>query len=388
MRLRFRARAALPALALALALHPPGAHAQRHRRTHPHTDTPPQLPAALDTFVNDYAGLLTPEDRDGIRATLSRVRRETGVQATVLTIGSPRDYPAGDMALEPFATRVFNAWGVGDSLRSNGILVLVALHERAVRVELGSSYPPGMEGRMREVVDGTILPRFREGDYSAGIREGVDSVLAATAVTEPVRTAAGVVHDPPEGVASPAVVGILAAVLIAAAGIAFTMWSAERPDCRYCTGCGGKMRPLPEPARTEALSAGQKKEEEIGSVAHTVWGCACGRHETTSAVRDDRWTACPECAARTLAISRRVLVQPAGGVSGVSEVTQVCRSCGLHTRDVVPVMYTSSYGYGSHHHHGSSGGSSSSSGGGGGGGGGGSSFGGGSSSGGGASGSW
>jgi uncharacterized protein len=80
--------------------------------------------------------------------------------------------------VEDYAVRLFKAWGIGQAKTDNGVLVLVAPNEREMRIEVGY----GLEGVLPDGLAGQIIrdnftPRFRDNDYSGGIRDGVNRVI-------------------------------------------------------------------------------------------------------------------------------------------------------------------------------------------------------------------
>ena len=105
--------------------------------------------------VNDFAGLLTPEDREALEAQLASLERDTSAEVAVVTVQS-----LGGRALEEYATALFTEWGIGKQGKDNGVLVLVAVDDRAMRIEVGYGLegvlPDGLAGA---VIRETFLPR-------------------------------------------------------------------------------------------------------------------------------------------------------------------------------------------------------------------------------------
>lgn len=137
------------------------------------------LPAPASTTVNDVAALLTPEDAAALERALSDLARQTGVQGTVVTLDSSHGAP-----LESFATRLFNQWGVGHATRNDGFLLLVLAQDRAARIELGAGYPGDADILAQDIMRGTMLPPFRDGRMSQGIRDGTLAVIAHIALPQ------------------------------------------------------------------------------------------------------------------------------------------------------------------------------------------------------------
>ncbi|MDS9468689.1 TPM domain-containing protein [Paracoccus sp. MBLB3053] len=138
------------------------------------------LPDWQDAHVNDFARLLGPGDAEAIRMALSDLRSTTGVEGTIVTL-SDRATHGGADGLEPFATRLFNHWGVGDAGRKNGFMILVLANDREARIELGAGYPTEADIRAQDIMRNTMLPAFRDGRMSEGIRQGTEAVISLIA---------------------------------------------------------------------------------------------------------------------------------------------------------------------------------------------------------------
>jgi len=134
------------------------------------------LPDWQHLRINDFAGLLTPEDARTVDAALSTLRDQAGIEGTVVTLADRARYGGTD-GLEPFATRLFNHWGVGDAARSDGFMVLVLAGDREARIELGRGYENDADILAQEIMRNIMLPAFRDGRMSQGIRDGTLAVI-------------------------------------------------------------------------------------------------------------------------------------------------------------------------------------------------------------------
>ncbi|MBI1944150.1 MAG: TPM domain-containing protein [Deltaproteobacteria bacterium] len=155
-------RAALAALSLALGLGLAAGAA--HAREVP----------LLRARVTDEAGVLGARAA-GIERTLADYERDTGHQFAVLVVRSLE----GE-SLEGFSMRVAERWRLGDRRRDDGLLLLVAIDDRAARIEVGY----GLEGAIPDVIAGRVMrehltPRFAAGDYAGGIEAGLDALMRA-----------------------------------------------------------------------------------------------------------------------------------------------------------------------------------------------------------------
>ncbi|HDQ25787.1 MAG TPA: TPM domain-containing protein [bacterium] len=135
-------------------------------------------PAPVDDYVNDYASMLNEADRNTIREMLSGFEKKTGVEMAVVAISSVKDYQA-DADIEKFSTGLFNAWGIGHKEKNNGVLMLVAVNDRKLRIELGAGYDDVYNAVMAKVIERDIIPHFKRGDMSRGVYEGTRGVISS-----------------------------------------------------------------------------------------------------------------------------------------------------------------------------------------------------------------
>ncbi len=131
-------------------------------------DVPP-----LAGRVMDLAHVLSTSEADQLTADLRTHETTTGNQVVVLTLPSLE----GE-SLEPFAHRVATTWKLGQKGTDTGALLLVALKERKVRIEVGY----GLEGALTDaksaqIIRNEIVPRFRVGDMPGGIAAGAGAIL-------------------------------------------------------------------------------------------------------------------------------------------------------------------------------------------------------------------
>lgn len=150
---------------------------------------PPEPAIALDPpgereFILDRAALLEPADAQAIRATADAVLSETASPIVVVTIESMAATSRyGSMRIETFAHLLFDQWGIGhpevDGRPHNrGILLLVARDDRKARIQLGGGWGAAEEAQVQGIMDGTLIPAFKRGRFSGGIRESVEALAA------------------------------------------------------------------------------------------------------------------------------------------------------------------------------------------------------------------
>ena len=123
-------------------------------------------------YVNDFASVLTEDDRIYLEAFLRAVERDTTAEVVVATVTS-----LDGLTIEEYASRLFAEWSIGKRTQDNGVLLLVAPAERRVRIEVGygleGSLPDGLAG---EIIRTNIVPEFQQGNLRRGIGRGLDGI--------------------------------------------------------------------------------------------------------------------------------------------------------------------------------------------------------------------
>lgn len=131
---------------------------------------------ASDT-VSDFANLLPPGAEARISEILQTARDQTGIHITVVTMDRIRNFGAGSQSIETYSKNLFNAWGVGDPARNDGILMLIAKDDREMRIALGTGYDAPYDGLAQRSIDSVMLPLFRNNRYPEGIEAGAIDVI-------------------------------------------------------------------------------------------------------------------------------------------------------------------------------------------------------------------
>ncbi len=132
-----------------------------------------QLPDLTGRVVDD-AHLFDRGLEARLTEQLQQHERETGNQVVVVTLDSLQE-----RTIEEIGVDLGRKWGIGQEGQDNGVLLIVAPNERKVRIEVGY----GLEGQLTDatasvIIQNAILPRFRDGDMSGGIEDGVGRILA------------------------------------------------------------------------------------------------------------------------------------------------------------------------------------------------------------------
>ncbi len=159
-----RARPVLLAILLLGSLVAPGASSAR---TWP----------APKGYVSDFAGVVDPASRDSTEAIARELREKTGAELAVVTLPD-----LGGDEIDPVAVDLYQAWGIGKKGKDEGVLILLAVKERRVRIEVGY----GLEGILPDGLCGWIIrrvmgPELSQGHYGAGLLRGAAAVAGVIA---------------------------------------------------------------------------------------------------------------------------------------------------------------------------------------------------------------
>lgn len=120
-------------------------------------------------FVNDYAGVLSGNTRTQLEGLMEEIERKTTAEVVVVTVNTTTP-----LTIEQYAVGLFKKWGIGKKGQDNGILILVAVQDRKVRIEVGY----GLEGAVTDlqskiIIQDLMIPAFKTSGYDLGVSSGV-----------------------------------------------------------------------------------------------------------------------------------------------------------------------------------------------------------------------
>lgn len=128
---------------------------------------------ALTGPVVDQVGLISQRAQRSLSESLWQVREKGGPQIQVLVISSLQD-----QSIEQVAISIFDQWKLGEVKKNNGLLFLIAPHEKKLRLEVGR----GLEGVIpdaiaKRIIADAVAPYFKRGDFDMGVAQGVTAIL-------------------------------------------------------------------------------------------------------------------------------------------------------------------------------------------------------------------
>ena len=126
-------------------------------------------------LVTDLAGVLSPEQKQALENKLVAIDDASSNQIAVVILPTLEGNP-----IEEYATKLFRTWGIGNKKSRNGVLLLIAIQDKKIRIETGY----GLEGALPDItcnsiIDNDIKPAFRQQAYYEGIDKATDDIAKA-----------------------------------------------------------------------------------------------------------------------------------------------------------------------------------------------------------------
>ena len=124
--------------------------------------------------VNDFAKVISPDAAATLDQRIRTLLKATGDVVVVATVENIEGFGS----IEEYAVRLFESAGIGEKDKKNGVLVVMAVAERRVRIEVGYGLEEFVtDGFAGDTIRQQMLPAFRAGDYGAGLLAGTTRVI-------------------------------------------------------------------------------------------------------------------------------------------------------------------------------------------------------------------
>ena len=136
----------------------------------------PKARAALELTgaVVDRADVLEVTAEARLTQKLLAAQNAYGPQMVVVTTPT-----LNGQSVKKYSLDLANDWGLGDAKRADGLLLLLAPKERTVRIEVGTGLEGSFNDRFaKKIIDETLIPRFKNGEFQAGVEAAVDQMIA------------------------------------------------------------------------------------------------------------------------------------------------------------------------------------------------------------------
>jgi len=127
----------------------------------------------LQGHLTDLTKTLSAEQALAIEQSLTTFENRKGTQIAILILPS-----TGPEPIEPFSMRVAEQWKIGRKRQDDGVILVIAKADRAVRIEVGY----GLEGVLTDlhsqrIISDIILPHFKQNDFYGGITAGIADII-------------------------------------------------------------------------------------------------------------------------------------------------------------------------------------------------------------------
>ncbi|MDK2063944.1 TPM domain-containing protein [Aliarcobacter butzleri] len=141
----------------------------------------------LEGRVIDETNLLSPEVKKDINNILKTEENKSSNQIVVVILNSLNGY-----SIEEFSYQLGRFWAIGQKDKNNGVLLVVSMKEREIRIEVGYGLERALTDKIsHEIINYTIKPNFKASQYELGILKAVNEIIKATQgeyVTKPKNT--------------------------------------------------------------------------------------------------------------------------------------------------------------------------------------------------------
>jgi uncharacterized protein len=127
----------------------------------------------LKSHVTDLTATLSAHEITRLEQKLAAFEKTKGSQIAVLIVSTTQPE-----TIEQYSIRVVEAWKLGRKRIDDGVLLLIAKNDRALRIEVGY----GLEGALpdavaKRIIEEIIVPRFKAGSFIDGVNAGISAIL-------------------------------------------------------------------------------------------------------------------------------------------------------------------------------------------------------------------
>lgn len=182
-------------------------------------------------FISDFAKVLTDAEKQRITEIAENLEKSTTAELAVVTVTTVKPF-----TIEEYSVRLFEKWGIGKKAQDNGVLLVVAVEDREMKIEVGYGLegilPDGLCG---EIIRNSIIPEFKNGNYGSGITAGAEAIagiVGGKTEYKPEKPAEEVVTD----VAATGIVFFIKKLLFPIIVLFFVFGIFSKPRKRTGTG--------------------------------------------------------------------------------------------------------------------------------------------------------
>ncbi len=126
------------------------------------------------SVVYDLSNLFSTQEKDSLIKRILDYEKATTNQIAIAAFDS---IPKNTTVLR-YATDIAHTWGIGTIETNNGLLILISKYDREMSIATGLGTEKILTDSIcRKIIDKTIIPHFKEGNYYKGVNSGLDSII-------------------------------------------------------------------------------------------------------------------------------------------------------------------------------------------------------------------
>jgi len=131
------------------------------------------IPAKPNGFILDEAGLLNPEEENALEQKMRGYADSTSTQFAIVLVNSTNGRDPYDYAMD-----IGKTWGVGQKGKNNGVVILVAMKDRKLRIVTGRGIEDVLPDAVcKRIINRTLKPTFKAGAYYQGLDEATSEMM-------------------------------------------------------------------------------------------------------------------------------------------------------------------------------------------------------------------
>lgn len=126
--------------------------------------------------VTDLSGKLTEAQKTALAKKAHEASLKDNIQVVVLVTDTLQGF-----TIEDYTYRTFNTWGVGNKIKNNGVLIVLAPNERKVRIETGRGKEASITDiQAKQIINKNIVPNLKKGqeNWYKALDEAVSALIA------------------------------------------------------------------------------------------------------------------------------------------------------------------------------------------------------------------
>lgn len=125
-------------------------------------------------YVTDRTQMLSTQTKYALAHLSEQLAKTNGAEVATLVVSE-----LGDTSIEDASNQVFEKWGIGQKNKDNGVLFMIALADKKMRIEVGYGLEGLLpDGKVGAILDRNVIPAFKVGKFEEGIARGHVAIIS------------------------------------------------------------------------------------------------------------------------------------------------------------------------------------------------------------------